>query len=138
MLSFATALFLIGGCATDNKEKVTTKDDVKKEMKEAAEASKDYLKSEYDAVVNDIEGFAQKTEDKVAELKKEAKNAKGEAKVKMEKRAKDIEQKSDELKSKLEEYKNATAEKKEEIKQEINKLKEALDASFETFKEEMK
>lgn len=137
MLAFATTLFLIVGCGADNKKKETTKDEVKKELKEAVEASKGYLESEFNDIVNNIEGFAQKTEDKISELKKKAEKTKGETKENLDKKIKEIEQKSDALKSKVKEYKSAAKDKKGEIKKEIENLKEALDKSIETFNEEM-
>ena len=137
LFTIAIASFLIVACTGQDTKKNATKEDVKKEVKEAAKTTKVFIEGEFDELVNNFEEFTAKTEENIAGMKQKVENVEGELKIKLENRLNDMEQTSEKLNNKVNEFKNAADDKKDELKAEIKSLKVALDESVKTFNEEM-
>lgn len=137
LFTITMAGLLIVACAGPEQKKDTSKEDVKKEIKEAAETTKVFIEGEFDELVNNFEEFATKSKEDIAGMRKKVENVEDEFKTKLEKKLNDIEQTSTQLSKKVDEYKDATDDKKDELKKEIKALKTALDESIKTFNAEM-
>lgn len=113
------AAALIGLAACGQAKKETTVEDVKQEVQDLVDVSKDFASDSFDRAK---EAYEKLSDDVKATYKDQLE---------------DIEKKQKELNSKLEEYNHAAEDKKEALKAEADQLKKALDASIEAFNKEM-
>jgi len=131
------ALILASCGSSDKDNKETTMEDVKEEMSDVVDVSKDLgaekweeLNKQVEELKVDVKAKADKAEAKYNSLSNDAKE-----KLKSQKQKLD-EQRAD-LNKKIEEYQAAANDKKEGLKAEIDQLKTALDESVSTFEKEM-
>ena len=102
-----------------------TADDVKRETKEALEATKDYTAQQVKDFNKKAEAKFRKLGKKLDELKANADKQTGQAKADLDKKVTEAQKKADELKPKLNELKAATSNAWTEVKTALDKdLKE--------------
>lgn len=125
--------FLVS-CNSSNKDKKTSLDDVKKEMKDVIDVSKDYGTEKWDDLINELKkDIDASTETVVENYKNLSTNLQNKFKDQKQK----IANEKAELDKKLKEFQNASGKKKEALKSEIVQLKTALDKSISKFEKEM-
>ena len=109
--------FLIAGCSQSDKaaEQVTA-DDVKKEIKEAADATTSMTRQEVNDFISLMESQLNSVEEDIEEFQTRAENLQGEAKAMALKKIDALEEKRREAAAKLEDFKSASADALDDLK----------------------
>jgi hypothetical protein len=130
-------LGLLLSCQGEETDK-TTSDDVKEEISEAADATKEYAAKEYKELMSEFNEFTAETDGKISNMQNEIDEMGDDVKAEYSETLGEIKNKNNDLKNKLEEYKEAGKEEKNEIEAEIKELQSDIKASIETFQEKRK
>ncbi len=138
LLSILAFCFLLSSCGNKSTEEKTSAKDVKKEVEEAMDVTRDFLSQEYDNVLTSFDELKKDAQKKIDEIKKETGALGDEIKESWDAKIKSLEGKISQLEEKMEEHKNATGKKKDDLEKEIKKLKEAIQKSIATFKTEIR
>jgi len=110
-------------------------EEVKKEVKEAAVAVGEHVNQERNEFVDKVQKEMDELNNKLAELKKQALEATGEAKTKLDQQIQNLEQELKAAEQKLADLKSATGDKWNELKAGVSDAVEHLKQSFQKAKE---
>lgn len=138
LVSILVIFLLLSSCGNKSPEEKTSAKDVKEEVEEAMDVTRDFLSDEYNNVLSSFNDLKKETEKKINELKRDAGVLSDEMQESWDAKLKSLEGKISELEEKMEQHKNATGRKKEDLEKEIKKLKEAIQKSIATFKTEIR
>ncbi|MFT6934228.1 MAG: DNA repair exonuclease SbcCD ATPase subunit, partial [Maribacter sp.] len=130
LFSMVIILFFFGSCGSFDKENKTTGEDLKEEVSDVVDISKDYTVEQWDKMNAEIDEKIQKISNEYNELNDELKDKFKSKKAKLNKQ-------KEQLQVKIKELNQVVDDKKEALKQEVNQLKTALDESLTTFQKQM-
>ncbi|SRR6056297_3000822 len=136
---FLIALFTLAAfsCSGDKKSQDTTADDVKKEVREAAETAGEFAEDKMDDLAAQYGKVADSVNKEVTTLRTRYEDLNDDVREKYKERVENMEKKARELDAKVRELEKAGEQEKEELKAELDELKTALDKSIKTFRNEL-
>lgn len=136
---FLIALFTLTAfsCSGDKKNQDTTADDVKKEVREAAETAGEFAEDKMDDLAAQYGKVVDSVNKEVATLRTRYDDLNDDVREKYKEKVDNIEKQARELDAKVRELEQAGKEEKEKLKAEVEKLKTALDKSIKTFRNEL-
>ncbi|MFO7659248.1 MAG: hypothetical protein R6W78_19485 [Bacteroidales bacterium] len=124
-------------CGQSKKEKETTAKDVKEELQDVVDVSKDYSSELIDDLNAEINKMQESVKSEMEKAGKDYDALRDELKAKYKNQKAELEKQQKELEKKIEEFNQATEDKKAELKAEAEQLRTALDKSIVAFKKEM-
>lgn len=142
----ATVLLMIScgqtkqDCQKDNetkKESVTTKKDVKSEVQDVVEVSKEYASHSIDELNAEVKAMRNSVNQEMNKIEKEYDALADEVQERYKKQRADLKKQQKELESKIDEYEQAAEDERAELVAEADQLRTSLNKSIETFKKEM-
>lgn len=132
-----TIIFLLGALLSSACNNNKTKD-VKKEVNEAVDETKNFISDEYDELLSNIDNFITEKKKTIDTYKIRVEKMDEKIKNEFNIKLSNLEADRKKLEQKKEEYKNLTTEKKDSVKEEIINLKDALEKSIKKFETELK
>ena len=136
-LVLAITILAMIACGQSKKEKETTAKDVKEELQDVVDVSKEYASETIDDLNAEIKKMQESIKSEMEKAGKEYDALSDELKAKYKNQKAELEKQQKELEKKIEEYNQAADDKKAELKAEADQLRTALDKSIDAFKKEM-
>lgn len=135
LFAFATLAFI--ACGESKKEKETAANDVKEELQDVVEVSKDYTSETMDDIYADMKKIQDNVNNEMAAVADGYNSLSDELKAKYMEEKAELENQQKKLENKIQEYEEVADDKKDDLKAEIKQIKSALVQSINTFQEEM-
>ncbi|QDT40737.1 hypothetical protein Pan241w_07950 [Gimesia alba] len=142
---FLSLSLLLVACENQNSpapvssEKKVTSEDVKKEIGEAVDTTKEFTKEKRDEYARQINQKLDDLNKKIAELEAKGDKLKEDAKTKWNERLKNLKQNRDQMSQQLEEFNKSSADAWDGLKRDLDiawtNLKQAYDKTAEEVKE---
>jgi len=136
-LLLALSISLLVACNQTKKEEDTQAKNMKEEVQDVVDASKDYASEKLNTLNTEINQLKDSLNVKIEEVRKKYDAQNEELKAKLKMRKEEIEKLRVELEDKITEYNQVVQDKKGEVKEEIDRIKTALEKSIEAFNKEM-
>ena len=130
LFSIVLVLFFFASCGSYDKGNNTTGEDLKEEVSDVVDVSKDYTVEQWNKMNAEIDEKMLKVSNEYNELNDEVKD-------KFKSKKAELDNQKEQLQDKIKELNQAADEKKDDLKQEVNQLKTALDESLIIFQKEM-
>lgn len=137
-LALLLTLPLALGCQESSPEAKRANDRAKKEVGEAADASAEALRQQREEYRKKINTDLERLDDQLKTWKEKANQAKGDARVRMQKQVADLEVKRDKLRERVKDLKADSKNAWEEMKTGIDKAATDLQGAFDKAKDEFK
>lgn len=136
-LVLVITMLVMVACGQSKKEKETTAKDVKEELQDVVDVSREYSSEKIDELNTEIKNMKESVKNEMEKAGKEYDALSDELKAKYKNQKAELEKQQRQLENKIEEYNQAAEDKKAELKEEAQQLKSALDKSIDTFQKEM-
>lgn len=136
-LVLAFSILVLMACGQSKKENETTSKDVKEEMQDVVDVSKEYATETIDDFNVEIKKMKENAKNEMEKASKDYDALSADLKAKYENQKTELEKQQKELENKIDEYNQAAEDEKAELKEEVEQLRTAFDKSIDTFKKEM-
>lgn len=131
-----TILALVS-CGQSKKEEEAKAKDVKEELQNVVDVSKEYASETIDDLNAEIKKMQEGVKNEMEKIGKEYDALSDKLKSKYKNQKVELEKQQKELEKKIKEYEQAADDKKTALKAEVEQLKTAIDKSIDTFNKEM-
>jgi chromosome segregation ATPase len=138
LIIMALLILMVGSCQNPSKQKKNdiSKEDVEKEIEEAAETTGAYLSEKRQKIINDLEAQMDKAGEEIGKLKQQISSVSDNVKEEYKEKINSLEAQRDKAQKKADQLKKSSSDAWDEIKEGVEMALTELDKSIEEVKSE--